>query len=85
MGYTTGRNSLFFGQFNFQTMLLLAARWRSSRRPADRPLTGAIDLSVGPLTGLVVVVFSFFAGQGRAAIGSRSACSPSSVSPSWSG
>jgi ribose transport system ATP-binding protein len=28
-------------------------------------LTGAIDLSVGPLTGLVVVVFSFFAGQGQ--------------------
>ncbi|HEX7524783.1 MAG TPA: hypothetical protein VF327_00680, partial [Gaiellaceae bacterium] len=28
-------------------------------------LTGAIDLSVGPLTGLVVVVFSFFAQQGQ--------------------
>jgi len=28
-------------------------------------LTGGIDLSVGPLTGLVVVVFSFFAAQGQ--------------------
>ena len=28
-------------------------------------LTGGIDLSVGPLTGLVVVVLSFFAGAGQ--------------------
>ena len=28
-------------------------------------LTGGIDLSVGPLTGLVVVVFSFFAAEGQ--------------------
>jgi ribose transport system ATP-binding protein len=65
-GYTTGRNSLFFGQFNFQTMLLLASALALvALGQLIVLLTGAIDLSVGPLTGLVVVVFSFFAGQGQ--------------------
>ena len=34
-------------------------------------LTGGIDLSVGPLTGLVVVVLSFFAGGGAERLGAR--------------
>jgi ribose transport system ATP-binding protein len=64
--YTTGRNSLFFGQFNFQTMLLLtSALALVALGQLIVLLTGAIDLSVGPLTGLSVVVFSFFAGQGQ--------------------
>jgi ribose transport system ATP-binding protein len=64
--YTTARNSLFFSQFNFQTMLLLASALALvALGQLIVLLTGAIDLSVGPLTGLVVVVFSFFAGQGQ--------------------
>ena len=40
-------------------------------------LTAGIDLSVGPLMGLVVVVLSFFVGRGAERLGcSRSACSP---------
>jgi ribose transport system ATP-binding protein len=65
-GYTTARNGLFFSQFNFQTMLLLtSALALASLGQLIVLMTGAIDLSVGPLTGLVVVVFSFFAGQGQ--------------------
>jgi ribose transport system ATP-binding protein len=65
-GYTTARSGLFLSQFNFQTMLLLTtALVLVSLGQLIVLLTGAIDLSVGPLTGLVVVVFSFFAGQGQ--------------------
>ena len=64
--YTTARNSRFLSQFNFQTMLLLASALALvSLGQLIVLLTGAIDLSVGPLIGLVVVVFSFFAGQGQ--------------------
>ncbi len=64
--YTTARNSHFFSAFNFQSMLLLtSALALIALGQLVVLLTGAIDLSVGPLTGLVVVVFSFFAGQGQ--------------------
>jgi ribose transport system ATP-binding protein len=73
-GYTTARNGLFLGEFNFQSMLLLvSALALVALGQLIAVLTGAIDLSVGPLTGLVVVVFSFFAtagqGGGRLALG----------------
>jgi ribose transport system ATP-binding protein len=64
--YTTASNSLFLSAFNFQTMLVLAtALVLIACGQLIVLLTGAIDLSVGPLTGLVVVVFSFFGGQGQ--------------------
>ena len=65
-GYTTGHNSRFLSQFNFQSMLLLtSALVLIALGQLIVLLTGAIDLSVGPLTGLVVVVMSFFAGDGQ--------------------
>lgn len=67
-GYTSVHDSLFLSRFNFQTMLLLVtALALIALGQLIVLLTGAIDLSVGPLTGLVVVVFSFFAGQGQGA------------------
>ncbi len=75
--YTTGHNSRFLSQFNFQPMLLLtSALALIALGQLIVLLTGAIDLSVGPLTGLVVVVLSFFAGRrAERRRGSRSACS----------
>jgi ribose transport system ATP-binding protein len=65
-GYTTGHNSLFLSAFNFQSMLLLtAALALVALGQLIVLLTGGIDLSVGPLTGLVVVVLSFFVQQGQ--------------------
>jgi ribose transport system ATP-binding protein len=64
--YTSSSNSRFLSSFNFQTMLLLtSALALIALGQLIVLLTGAIDLSVGPLTGLVVVVFSFFATQGQ--------------------
>jgi ribose transport system ATP-binding protein len=64
--YTSSSNSRFLSSFNFQTMLLLtSALALIALGQLVVLLTGAIDLSVGPLTGLVVVVFSFFATQGQ--------------------
>jgi ribose transport system ATP-binding protein len=64
--YTTTAHSLFLSAFNFRAMLLLtSALVLISLGQLIVLLTGAIDLSVGPLTGLVVVVFSFFAGDGQ--------------------
>jgi ribose transport system ATP-binding protein len=64
--YTTADSGRFLSQFNFRSMLLLTtALALVSLGQLIVVLTGAIDLSVGPLTGLVVVVFSFFAQQGQ--------------------
>src|SRR2546425_252371 len=64
--YTFSANSLFLTRFNFVAMLLFASALAFvSFGQLIVLLTGGIDLSVGPLTGLVVVVFSFFAAQGQ--------------------
>jgi ribose transport system ATP-binding protein len=64
--YTSASNGLFLSKFNFVGMLLLASALALiALGQLIVVLTGAIDLSVGPLTGLVVVVFSFFAAQGQ--------------------
>ena len=64
--YTTGSNSRFLSGFNFVNMLLLTSALAFiALGQLIVLLTGAIDLSVGPLTGLVVVVFSFFSVQGQ--------------------
>ena len=64
--YTSSSNSRFLSSFNFNSMLLLtAALSLIALGQLVVLLTGAIDLSVGPLTGLTVVVFSFFATQGQ--------------------
>ena len=65
--FTSAENGRFFTQFNFLGMLLLAsALVFISLGQQTVLLLGGIDLSVGPLAGLVVVVLSFFvaAGQG---------------------
>lgn len=60
--YTTADNSLFLTRFNLTSMLLLAsALGFVALGQLIAMLTGGIDLSVGPLTGLVLVVMSFFA------------------------
>ena len=63
---TSASNDRFLTQFNFVSMLLLAsALGFIALGQLIVMLTGGIDLSVGPLTGLVVVVMSFFAGAGQ--------------------
>jgi ribose transport system ATP-binding protein len=64
--YTAGHNSLFVSAFNVQSMLLSAsALVLIAVGQLIVMLTGGIDLSVGPLTGLVVVVWSFFVHSGQ--------------------
>jgi ribose transport system permease protein/ribose transport system ATP-binding protein len=64
--YTGLVHGRFFSQFNFVSMLLLTSALAFvALGQLIVLLTGAIDLSVGPLTGLVVVVFSFFSTQGQ--------------------
>ena len=64
--YTAESNDFFLSKINFVGMLLLAsALGFIAIGQLIVLLTGGIDLSVGPLTGLVVVVMSFFAGQGQ--------------------
>jgi ribose transport system ATP-binding protein len=64
--YTSASNDRFLSEFNFVSMLLLAsALGFIALGQLIVMLTGGIDLSVGPLTGLVVVVMSFFAGAGQ--------------------
>jgi ribose transport system ATP-binding protein len=64
--YTSASNDRFLSEFNFVSMLLLAsALGFIALGQLIVLLTGGIDLSVGPLTGLVVVVMSFFAGAGQ--------------------
>jgi ribose transport system ATP-binding protein len=64
--YTSATHGRFLSQFNFVSMLLLTtALALIALGQLIVLLSGAIDLSVGPLTGLVVVVFSFFSTQGQ--------------------
>ncbi|MDX6618093.1 MAG: ribose transport system permease protein rbsA [Gaiellales bacterium] len=64
--YTAQSNDFFLTKINFVGMLLLgSALGFIAIGQLIVLLTGGIDLSVGPLTGLVVVVMSFFAGQGQ--------------------
>ena len=63
---TTAHNSLFLGPRSVFNLLLLASIVGfAALGQLTTLLVGSIDLSVGPLIGLVVVVLSFFAGGGR--------------------
>jgi ABC-type sugar transport system ATPase subunit/ribose/xylose/arabinose/galactoside ABC-type transport system permease subunit len=60
-GYTQAHNARFLSTFNLSTLtLLIAALAFISFGQECVILTGGIDLSVGPLAGLVVVIGSFF-------------------------
>ncbi len=60
--YTTGVNPKFLSDRSLSGMLLLASSLAFiSFGQLFVLMTGGIDLSVGPLTGLVVVILSFFA------------------------
>jgi len=64
--FTTAENSRFFSQFNVLSMLLLAsALVFIAYGQLTVLMTAGIDLSVGPLAGLVVVVLSFFVTAGK--------------------
>ncbi len=65
--YTTASNGLFLSAVQLP-VACCCSRARSCLVSLGQLivlLTGGIDLSVGPLTGLVVVVFSFFAAEGQ--------------------
>lgn len=65
--YVTGQNARFISSFNLQKMLLLcAALCFVGFGQMCVVLTGAVDLSVGPLIGLGVVIASFFFGDATA-------------------
>ncbi|HWI22034.1 MAG TPA: ABC transporter, partial [Baekduia sp.] len=65
--YTAASNDFFLTERNFQGMLFLAsAVMLVSMGQLVVLLVGGFDLSVGPLTGLVAVMLSFFATQGQA-------------------
>ncbi|MGH2860244.1 MAG: ATP-binding cassette domain-containing protein [Solirubrobacteraceae bacterium] len=65
-GYTGASHGRFLDSFSLSNSLLLAsALGLVSLGELVVLLTGGIDLSVGPLMGLVVVTFSFFAGGGQ--------------------
>ena len=64
--YTTSSHGRFLNSFSVMNSLLLAsALGLVALGELIVLLTGGIDLSVGPLMGLVVVTFSFFAGTGQ--------------------
>jgi ribose transport system ATP-binding protein len=65
--YTQGHNSRFLSTFNLTSLtVLIAATAFISFGQECVILTGGIDLSVGPLAGLVVVIGSFFENAGAA-------------------
>ena len=67
--YTQGHNSRFLSTFNLTSLtVLIAATAFISFGQECVILTGGIDLSVGPLAGLVVVIGSFFENSGRGAV-----------------
>jgi ribose transport system ATP-binding protein len=69
-GYTTGRNGLFLSSYNVSNTLLLASILIFvAGGQLTVLLAGSIDLSVGPLMGLVVVIMSFFATSGHGLAG----------------
>jgi len=64
--YTFSQNDRYLNAFNLSSMLtLLAALAFISFGQLGVVLTGGIDISVGPLSGLLVVVASFFVVDGR--------------------
>ena len=64
--YTQGQNSRFLSDFNLSSLtVLIAALAFISFGQECVILTGGIDLSVGPLAGLVVVIGSYFENSGR--------------------
>ena len=63
--YILGTNDKYLNAFNISSMLLLAtALGFIALGQTIALLTGGLDLSVGPLAGLLVVVISFFATDG---------------------
>jgi ribose transport system ATP-binding protein len=67
--YTQGHNSRFLSDFNLSSLtVLIAATAFISFGQECVILTGGIDLSVGPLAGLVVVIGSFFENSGRGVV-----------------
>jgi ribose transport system ATP-binding protein len=66
--YTQGHNARFLSTFNLSSLtVLIAATAFISFGQECVILTGGIDLSVGPLAGLVVVIGSFFENASRSA------------------
>jgi ABC-type sugar transport system ATPase subunit/ribose/xylose/arabinose/galactoside ABC-type transport system permease subunit len=66
--YATGHNVRFVSAFNIEKMLLLSAALAFvGYGQACAIFTGGIDVSVGPLVGLVVVISSFFFNDGSTA------------------
>jgi ribose transport system ATP-binding protein len=64
--YTTNHNGRFLSSFNIETMLILSAALAFvGFGQLCTVFTGGIDLSVGPLTGLIVVISSFFFVDGK--------------------
>jgi ribose transport system ATP-binding protein len=64
--YTNSHNDRFLSDFNITSMLtLLAALAFISFGQQIVILTGGIDISVGPLAGLMVVISSFFLQEGQ--------------------
>jgi ribose transport system ATP-binding protein len=64
--YTGGRNGRFLDSYNLSnTMLLAGIGIFVAGGQLTVLLAGSIDLSVGPLMGLVVVIMSFFASSGH--------------------
>jgi ribose transport system ATP-binding protein len=67
--YTQSHNSRFLSTFNLSSLtVLIAATAFISFGQECVILTGGIDLSVGPLAGLVVVIGSFFENSGHSAV-----------------
>jgi ribose transport system ATP-binding protein len=67
--YTQGHNSRFLSTFNLTSLtVLIAATAFIAFGQECVILTGGIDLSVGPLAGLVVVIGSFFENAGHSAL-----------------
>ena len=63
--YIVGVNDRYLNSFNISSMLFLAtALGFIALGQTIALLTGGLDLSVGPLAGLLVVVISFFANDG---------------------
>lgn len=64
--YTQGHNARYLSTFNLSSLtVLIAALAFISFGQECVIVTGGIDLSVGPLAGLVVVIGSFFENTGR--------------------
>ncbi len=68
-GYIYGRNNLYFSAFNITSaMLAAAALGFIAMGQTVSLLTAGIDLSVGPLSGFLVVLASFFVNAGKSGL-----------------